>query len=251
MPLGCHQRVIVMRHSRRADKDGENWDQMSVRTWDPPLSRMGRNLADSQALKISDIVRDVEMIISSPFLRCLQTAHSIRIATRATSECLTVDLGLSELYDYMNSIRYVDSPDICQEGCYRNMSCWFFKFKRRMLVSSIPVNRLCGSTTILQQLQKYVGNDYEDVKVVGKFPSFERYLTLPFINSRYYDSFQNATSRCDGNMIFVTHMSGVTSIINSLFGRIKYYVRPCDYFVIDRHRDSANGLWGKWKLVFC
>ena len=240
-----------MRHSRRADKDGEHWPQRDVRTWDPPLSKMGHALADSQSAKIANIMQNVELIVSSPYLRCLQTAHKVRLAISAKSKCLCVDLALSELYDYWNSIRYVDSPDITKDGKYQNMSQWFYKFKRQTKTESAEINRLCaGETSIDEQLKKYVSDEYDKVRICGEFPSFERYLTLPIINQRYCKCFEETVSRTDGNIIIITHMAGVTSIINQLFGRIKYYIKPCDYFVIERQRDSAAEEWKKWKLMY-
>lgn len=244
------QRAVVMRHSRRADKDGQKWDEMHVRTWDPPLSDQGIKLLHDTLPVLPEILGSIKKVITSPFLRCVQTADAVRKTFGLQPESLEVNMSLSELYDYFNSVRYVDSPDIWRDGAYVNMSEWFFKYKHMNIDQG--VNHLLETTTMKEILRKRVDNVFVDHKVCveGNFPDFERYLPLPFlITPRFCEVFRNATDDHDENLVFVTHMSGVISIINNLFGYIRYYVRPCDYFVLERRRRCENESWGKWNLL--
>lgn len=248
------QRAVVMRHSRRADKDGQQWDEMHVRTWDPPLSGKGVDLLNDTLPVLKGILEGaqaVSKVITSPFLRCLQTAEAIRKEFALKPDSLEVNMSLSEIYDYFNSVRYVDSPDIWRDGAYVNMSEWFFKFKHMNIEQG--VNHLLDTTSIEEILKKHVDHVFDDhnVTIGGKFPDFERYIPIPFvITPRFCEVFQNATDDHDDNVVFVTHMSGVISIINNLFGYIRCYVRPCDFFVLERRRLTETDPWQKWDLLY-
>lgn len=91
-------RVFVARHAERAafargvpsGWDAE-WGKTNSRCWDDPLTAAGIQQAEELARQLPD---DLRAVISSPFLRCLQTAMVVAAAKKLKT--VFVDYGLSE-----------------------------------------------------------------------------------------------------------------------------------------------------------
>eukprot|EP00241_Pyramimonas_parkeae_P007178 CAMPEP_0114240990 /NCGR_PEP_ID=MMETSP0058-20121206/9398_1 /TAXON_ID=36894 /ORGANISM="Pyramimonas parkeae, CCMP726" /LENGTH=308 /DNA_ID=CAMNT_0001353495 /DNA_START=430 /DNA_END=1356 /DNA_ORIENTATION=+ len=86
--------VIVMRHSERADHNGAPVPH----PWDPPLSERGVTLAQHvAATHFADM--GITKIVSSPFLRCLQTASIVRETLDLQDVHFVLDNGLCEVFN--------------------------------------------------------------------------------------------------------------------------------------------------------
>mmetsp|Transcript_40362 Transcript_40362/g.72474 ORF Transcript_40362/g.72474 Transcript_40362/m.72474 type:complete len:376 (+) Transcript_40362:83-1210(+) len=99
----------VARHAERADDmdallQGGNWSlTQDSWTWplDPPLSDAGREGAKQLGMRIASSAREsriaIHVVLSSPFLRCIQTA--VAICQEAGPKCrLLVDNSLGEVF---------------------------------------------------------------------------------------------------------------------------------------------------------
>ena len=233
------QRVVIIRHGKRADKEGESWKDMHTRPWDSPLSVAGSRHVQQVAEVLRSLLRPDFVTYTSPFLRCLQTASLI---TENQSKVI-VDYSFSEVYDQYNAVRYVDSSDIRekQSSSYKSMSAWFWKSRYAVLdESGKKTFRLGGSSTIQQQLCK--AQLEHDVSTTGSFPEYEprgnpfsALMSIP----RFSDEFQRLAAETTKDFVIVTHMSGVTSIVNSIFGFVRYYIAPADFVVLERR----SGVW--------
>eukprot|EP00931_Biecheleriopsis_adriatica_P048811 TRINITY_DN28203_c0_g1_i1.p1 TRINITY_DN28203_c0_g1~~TRINITY_DN28203_c0_g1_i1.p1 ORF type:complete len:405 (-),score=77.61 TRINITY_DN28203_c0_g1_i1:3-1190(-) len=83
-------RVVVLRHGERADQaTPQAWYRSELGRrypFDPPLTHRGRMQASEVAKELDKAYgRDFELVISSPFIRCIETAVVI---------CKQLDLGL-------------------------------------------------------------------------------------------------------------------------------------------------------------
>eukprot|EP00958_Prasinococcus_capsulatus_P018672 scaffold2200_cov413-Prasinococcus_capsulatus_cf.AAC.38 len=117
--------IIVMRHSERAD---EVSGEVAIdRSWDPPLTPAGLALASDVALKhlrppcgpsTPDVVGKVNIstVVSSPYLRCLQTASQIRKALGLQAR-VRIDNGLGELYNETVLLRRHAPTEATAETC--------------------------------------------------------------------------------------------------------------------------------------
>jgi broad specificity phosphatase PhoE len=91
--------LIAMRHSHRLDEtcsNGGHWEDKASRPYDTPIFDF--LLPAAQAAKMRP--HEVQIMISSPFRHCLQTAGVV--CRELGVQCIYVDYGLSEL---MNSCR--------------------------------------------------------------------------------------------------------------------------------------------------
>ncbi|EME28307.1 phosphoglycerate mutase family protein, putative [Galdieria sulphuraria] len=66
------RKLWLVRHGERMDHVDEIWKQKAKNPYDPPLTERGRKQAWELAGELSK--EQVDVIISSPFLRCVQTA---------------------------------------------------------------------------------------------------------------------------------------------------------------------------------
>lgn len=232
------QRVTVMRHSTRADKVGEWWEWQNLRPWDTPLSRSGVWLAAEQAIKAVRANPEATRIYSSPFTRCTQTAASLMCAYDMGWSNLTIDRGLSELYSLFGTqIPTWGGP----------MSAWF---------------NILGKATVtnFQLLRKFVypicsrlhGTlSEEQVQINGQFPShLEAYVPLVYYTcKRFADKFHElVNSELNENIVIVTHMAGVLSIINTMSKKYTLFTPPGSFFVLERQRIQGIS-WGSWEIV--
>lgn len=100
----------VIRHTHRADVMGATWngrswtqtEDFAKHPMDPPLSDEGLKEADEVANRISAFLEErqggeIHVVVSSPYLRCLQTAVAVcrKLGGRVR---LMIDFGLGEVY---------------------------------------------------------------------------------------------------------------------------------------------------------
>ena len=109
-----YMEVILMRHSERADDDPDCHEAIGDRVWDPPLTRNGFKQASQTAqehlrnlwTEKTDTVqrKHIGTIVSSPYLRCLQTASQLRSSIGINTK-VKVDNGLGEMYNKATLLR--------------------------------------------------------------------------------------------------------------------------------------------------
>ena len=88
--------VWVMRHGERADVADPSWDAATAeRPHDPPLTELGVRQALATGQDIRARSARVDVVYTSPFLRCVQTAAAV--AAELGGVPLRVEPGLSEL----------------------------------------------------------------------------------------------------------------------------------------------------------
>ena len=74
------QSVYVMRHAHRFDftLSRSEWHALAARSTDPPLSALGQVQATETAAFFEQLGdRSIAHVLSSPYQRCIQTAHPI------------------------------------------------------------------------------------------------------------------------------------------------------------------------------
>ncbi|CAJ1423522.1 unnamed protein product [Effrenium voratum] len=98
----------VVRHCSRADSMGSTWHgepwvqskDFEEHPLDPPLSDAGVQEAKDTAERIASFVEskggEIQVVVCSPYLRCIETASAI--CRRLRRARLMVDLGLGEVY---------------------------------------------------------------------------------------------------------------------------------------------------------
>ena len=68
--------IFLLRHGEREDHINPKWRETAARPFDPPLSPVGIKQAEATAQYIKSNL-SIDVLITSPFFRTLQTSHSI------------------------------------------------------------------------------------------------------------------------------------------------------------------------------
>lgn len=108
---GWEQLLVVMRHSERLDfADEEAWFQhpdSRIYPMDPPITSRGKSLAKVQGRMLAEILENagtaVDVIITSPYIRCVQTAVAVREvlpSRRGGQVPIVIDSEVSEVGIY-------------------------------------------------------------------------------------------------------------------------------------------------------
>lgn len=99
------RRVWAARHGSRLDFVDPEWAENARRPFDPPLSEAGRRQARELGERLA-VETSVAYVVSSPFLRCVETAV---LAAEALDLPVRLDNGLSE---WMNREWFPAPPEI-------------------------------------------------------------------------------------------------------------------------------------------
>ena len=86
--------IWVARHGHRFDFAYPQWFNTALRRYDPPLSHEGKIQAQNLAKTLKH--RSIDHIISSPFLRAIQTAH---IIAENLDLSVKIETGLGEWHN--------------------------------------------------------------------------------------------------------------------------------------------------------
>lgn len=112
------QTIILVNHAARLDQSNSSWAKKASRPHDPPLSIRGY----SQAHKLGKFlqkkagIRKVDHIITSPFIRCVQTADILAQEYQSETGCVTIEEGLCEkpkLMDKALEPWFLPAADLC------------------------------------------------------------------------------------------------------------------------------------------
>ena len=115
--------MCIIRHGERIDKVDKTWKKFSERPYDPPLAETSLPKLQSQSLQTYNFTR----IITSPLLRCLETASVLSEQLNITQ--IEVNYGLTEVMSisrrgFKGEIEYEDQNKrlgLCENVEYKNI----------------------------------------------------------------------------------------------------------------------------------
>jgi len=206
--------IWVARHGERADVDPE-WERTAERPHDPPLTPMGRLQADATARVLVD--ERIDVVYSSPFLRCLETAAAV---AKLRGLRIRVEPGLAELLNPR----------------------WF---------TSHPVDHAMSDTALVAALgdgAHMVEHQYVPVfdtvarrgEELDGASSAIQALTFPETPMEAADRYEytlRAVQRASPYSLIVTHGFGVQAIAETCNG---VEVIECDYCALTRLRRNRS-----------
>lgn len=193
---------VVMRHGRRHDQGAVNWHETAAHPWDPPLSRNGRTEVLQTAENLKQYRFDV--LVVSPYLRCLQTAVQIlKVLESSPDITIVIDKGLSEVQSRDFLFRG-QVPRICDK-----VQLWIWKLQ--------TAGRFKAEAPALT-----------NVKVSGSWPKM--YEDPVGAEPRFEKTFQRITaSYPEQNIIVITHGQAVIQSMKRQCLRSSYYVRNVQF----------------------
>lgn len=199
--------IFVVRHGERAD---QAYDQTLLNIelkYDPPLTEIGK----AQSLKTGNKIRSLVeegyhkglintpnpqyVVVSSPFLRCLQTAYHMLEA-----------FGKESIYE--NTIFYEEGLcEFLKEGAFDNETLKNLIIRQRTkdeIQKNIPYKIREG---LVQEQEHFVSPKYPETALLG-------YDRVEACYSKLVDHFmKNLNSNGDKVLIIVTHAFAVYSIL--------------------------------------
>jgi len=221
------QLVGVLRHTERADSsfalvDGDFWhrqDDSKQFPYDPPLSDNGRE----HARKIGETVQKLathcqtgmHSVVSSPFLRCIQTAVEVCVVLGPSSRLL-VDCTLGEVYG--PSVMGQTKPSL--DGIVRNMESVLAICKKR------------GVTC--------------EPQLVGHWPKWPEHL--PAARRRFAKRFLTYLRRgvrVRRNFLIVTHADGVGAALSMMPSEVGSVLEKVEFggmFLAQRVLDTGEDM---------
>lgn len=101
-------RLVIVRHGERLDNVQPRWTNTAERPHDPPLTDRGREQADATGrhLGAQGWAPDGVLLLASPFLRTMQTAHAIAQHLRVP---IHVCPGIAEFF---SSTYFHEAPEV-------------------------------------------------------------------------------------------------------------------------------------------
>ena len=249
---GTIEIIVVMRHGCRADKAGEEWSESETRPWDSPLSKKGWKETVRSGKELNKLLkRKPDLIFTSPYTRCLQTASALAKTCGVPFKDMIVERGLSETYDYLHTVRTVSSNDMVVGEEYVNMKEWFFSDRRQTKDSSAEW-KLKPGLTLDQRVDRFVYDiwkppkkDRTNLRICGKFPNFEMYVNMGFNRGEQVKRYVRALKRCLKELrgknrglkklvVIVTHGAGVKALHEHFLQTSLTDVDTAGYFVVCR-----------------
>jgi broad specificity phosphatase PhoE len=92
------QSLIVIRHGDRWDYENPDWNRKTTRPGDPPLSALGHQQARETGVLLDSLLSSLQVdgndvtLLSSPFLRTLQTSDGMLSALRRTKNARNIQI---------------------------------------------------------------------------------------------------------------------------------------------------------------
>lgn len=204
--------LFFVRHGERLDKVNHDWSAGALRPHDTPLSSLGKKQATSLGKWLYgkiDIYQPLT-IFSSPFIRCIQTAHHIA----QELDGLKIDnKDYSELNKHF-STRICVEPGICEDPYYmEGLNCntpWFLNACDLMSIS----DRINLAYKPLRKVnyKKYYDKDIDDSP---RYREVSGYGTDERLNSIAHELAMHPKIN-DGVGIVVTHAKPFVDMIKSL-----------------------------------
>ncbi|KAG2501168.1 hypothetical protein HYH03_000983 [Edaphochlamys debaryana] len=91
--------IVVLRHGRREDSMNPEWQQQARWPWDTPLCATETEIAEAVARMQGNGLTRFDVVYTSPFLRCLETAERILGALGCGDVPVLIHRGLSEVHN--------------------------------------------------------------------------------------------------------------------------------------------------------
>jgi len=223
----AQQLVGVLRHTERADSsfalvDGDMWhhfEDSKKFPFDPPLSDNGREAARKIGETVHRLAKDCDTemhsVVSSPFLRCIQTAVEVCVVLGPSSRLL-VDCTLGEVYG--PSVMGQTKPSL--DGIVRNMESVLAICKKR------------GVTC--------------EPQLVGHWPKWPEHL--PAARRRFAKRFLTYLRRgvrVRRNFLIVTHADGVGAALSMMPSEVGSVVEKIEFggmFLAQRVLDTGEDM---------
>jgi broad specificity phosphatase PhoE len=117
------QLLVIMRHGHRQDEAEPSWAAAAERPWDPPLSAKGRQQAKEVAYSVREL--GLEHVITSPFLRCLQTSAEIVSTLDLEQSRWAVDWSLAEVCD--PRVLFGGRKEVADQVARREVDTWMWE----------------------------------------------------------------------------------------------------------------------------
>ncbi len=151
--------VWIARHGNRLDFVHPEWFLTALRRYDPPLSDDGIIQAKKLAIRLQS--EKISHIFSSPFLRCIQTAHQV-------AEVLNLPIQLEKgLSEWLNPEWMSYMPEIHSEKELA-VKYPFINWKYRdFTIPEYPENETAVITRTGETVKKIVTNFSGNILIVG------------------------------------------------------------------------------------
>jgi broad specificity phosphatase PhoE len=228
------QLLVIMRHGHRQDEQDQSWTKTAERPWDPPLSTKGR----SQAKEVAYAVRElgIEHIITSPFLRCLQTSAEIVSTLDMKQNNWAVDWSLSEISD--PRVLFGARKELLDQVGRRDVDTWMWDGK---LLAEV-LNDFAYEESIKSEVL------FPPRDISTLVPSYPE--TLHQGLRRYGKAFQGIITRSKGkSILLVTHGEALRKAVEMFAaGSEVYEVQHTGYVVLQCKAPGSSDL-ADWKLV--
>ncbi len=153
------QTVWIARHGNRQDFVDPEWFNTAKRRYDPPLSEDGLIQAQELGRRLKN--QDISHIISSPFLRTIQTANEV---AQVLDLPIKLEAGLSEWFnpDWMDSHPEIHPQEFLAQE-YPRID-WNYQ---SLVTPSYPETEAKVARRTKQTASKLIGQFSEDILLVG------------------------------------------------------------------------------------
>lgn len=227
------QLMLVMRHGHRQDEEQHDWHLSATRPWDPPLSKLGRRQARLAGTQLQN--QGIQIVITSPFVRCLQTSAEIVAELGLKPGHWLVDWGLAEVCGQRQMC--FQRPD-AEPPLHSTLDTWMWKGQD-----------IKGALeAFLQEEASNSGVGFAPEPSGGTLPVYPE--TLAQAVSRYHATLQAIMSQHPGtNVLVVSHGDVVGSAVTlQQPGAVVYEVNHTGYARLQRSRGVMGG-WEEWTLA--
>jgi hypothetical protein len=87
-------KVTVMRHAEKLDDVDPHWSACAERPYDAPITDAGCAHAKEVGVQVGKAGADIDVVVCSPFLRCLQTTQHFLEGYEAARACSTLPVAI-------------------------------------------------------------------------------------------------------------------------------------------------------------
>ncbi|MEW5309627.1 MAG: hypothetical protein WDW38_001504 [Sanguina aurantia] len=221
-----------MRHGHRQDEEQRSWHEFAEHPWNPPLSALGRKQARAAGEKMKAL--GIEYIITSPFLRCLQTSSEIVSAMGLTHGQWLLDWSMAEMCE--PRLLFAGRPELLHSIADRPIIEWMWDGMdtKAAVESFLKTEKPISGVTISPVLWNLT---------TPVFPE-----TMPTALLRYQGQILTFMRDFEGRKVLVvSHGEAVRAAVNHIQeDSLVYEVDHTGYAPLLRQKSA--GEWQRWKL---
>ncbi|XP_002978895.2 uncharacterized protein LOC9659801 [Selaginella moellendorffii] len=212
---GFKQNVFILRHGERRDDVDKEWLANASRPWDPPLTDAGKKQAWNAGRKLRLAGFEINRVLISPYLRCVQTAAEAIMALCVNQTDLGNDSSTGVVIDPSKVKASIEF------GLSEVMNSIAIRFPR----SSPDVPWILD----LGELQSLLPAGTLDAVAQSMWPQLPEWPEeTEASHVRYGKTFRAAADRFPGeNILCVTHGEGVAVSVSHLQPVLVYGVDYC------------------------